>query len=87
MAYGMILKPSAEKQLKRLPHRLRSRIVQALAAIEANPRLTGSTKLSGVSQPYRYRVSDYRIVYELEDTKRTAYVTIIAHRREVYRDL
>jgi mRNA interferase RelE/StbE len=87
MSYGMILKPSAERQLARLPRKQQMRIIESLSAIRDNPRLFGSHKLSGSRQTYRYRVGDYRIVYELDDGTRVVYVTIIAHRRDVYRDL
>ena len=33
---------------------------------------------------YRYRVGDYRVVYEIDREQKRVVVTVIAHRREVY---
>jgi len=87
MNYRLILKPSAEKQLEHLTAAIQRRIVEKLATIEAEPRGAGSVKLAGGRNCYRVRVGDYRIVYEVDDARKTVFVTIIAHRREVYRDL
>ncbi|MBI4579691.1 MAG: type II toxin-antitoxin system RelE/ParE family toxin [Planctomycetes bacterium] len=58
-----------------------------LARIEASPRAPGSVKLAGTKSTYRVRVGDWRIVYEIDDGRQTVFVTIVAHRREVYRGL
>jgi mRNA interferase RelE/StbE len=41
-------------------------------------------KLAGRND-YRIRVSDYRVVYAVDDDERVVLVARIAHRREVYR--
>jgi len=51
------------------------------------PRMAGVTKLSGHDKLYRARVGDYRIVYEIDDAKELITVSLVAHRRDVYRDL
>jgi mRNA interferase RelE/StbE len=33
---------------------------------------------------YRFRIGDYRVVYSIDDAKKTVIIHIIAHRREVY---
>ena len=87
MTWRLILQPSAEKQLGRLPRLLQRRIADRLARLEANPRPVGCVKLAGEDRTYRVRLGDYRIVYVLDETRHTFFVTIIAHRREVYRGL
>jgi mRNA interferase RelE/StbE len=84
--YQLILKPSAEKQLRHLASPLQRRIVEKLANVEVQPR-TAATKLTGAANTWRIGVGDYRIACEIDDTMRIVYVTIIAHRREVYRGL
>jgi mRNA interferase RelE/StbE len=44
-------------------------------------------KLAGHESLYRLRVGDWRIVYAVDDARRFATVTIVAHRREIYRGL
>ncbi len=85
MSFRAILKPSAEKQLLGLPKQLQKRIIEKIAGIESNPRLAGAVKLAGAAATWRVRVGDYRIVYEINEAGETLFVTIIAHRREVYR--
>ena len=43
--------------------------------------LTGN--LSGV---WRYRVGDYRLFAEINDTEVTIFIVEVAHRREVYKN-
>jgi mRNA interferase RelE/StbE len=85
--YGLIFKPSAEKDFARLSKQLKKRILLRLEDLRGNPRLSGSIKLKGSTSAYRLRVGDYRIVYEIDDAARQIFVTIIAHRRDVYRGI
>lgn len=87
MSYRLLVKPSAEKDLARLPRPIQRRVLDRLERIEADPRAPGSVKLAGSKATYRVRVGDWRIVYEIDDARRTIFVTIIAHRREVYRGM
>ena len=86
MSYRVIVKPSAEKDFGKLPPVLRHRILEALVRLGEQPRGRGSVKLTGATA-YRVRVGDWRIVYEINDGAETVFVTIVAHRREVYRGL
>lgn len=85
MKYRLILKPVAQKDIARLSRSLQKRIVDHLAEIERNPRMPGSVKLTGTKATYRVRVGNWRIVYEIDDVGQTVLVTIVAHRRDVYR--
>ena len=85
MNYALIVKPSAAKDIERLPATVQRRVLQRLAQIQANPGLPGCAKLAGAPNTYRVRVGSWRIVYEIDDAQHIVYVTIVAHRREVYR--
>ena len=87
MSYRLIVKPSAEKDVERLPRPVQRRVPDRLTRIQGDPRAPGSVKLAGAKRTYRVRVGDWRIVYEIDDERRIVYVTIVAHRREVYRGL
>ena len=54
-------------------------------ALSENPRPSGHKKLSGPDAFYRIRVGDYRIVYEIHDSKLVILVITIEHRGKVYR--
>ena len=55
--------------------------------LSRQPRPVGVTKLRGPKNLWRLRVGDYRIVYAIDDATQVVDVSIIRHRREVYRDL
>ena len=87
MSYRLIIKPSAEKELGHLPRDIARRVVDRLATLPDNPRPAGAVMLAESKNTYRVRIGDYRIVYQVDDAAQTVFVTIIAHRREVYRGL
>jgi mRNA interferase RelE/StbE len=84
MAYAVILRRSAEKELDRLTTKLRQRIASKLLELENNPRPHGVQKLQG-HDGYRIRVGDYRVLYLIDDKEETIEVLAVGHRREVYR--
>ena len=87
MSYRLIIKPSAERELSDLPRAIGRRVLDRLADLQDTPRPVGAVKLSGTKHTHRVRIGNYRIVYEVNDQERTVFVTIIAHRRDVYRGL
>jgi mRNA interferase RelE/StbE len=82
--YEVRLHPTAARAFRRLQPPLRDRIGDAIDALADEPRPTGAIKLAG-RDDYRVRVSDYRIVYAVDDKERLVIVARIAHRRHVYR--
>ena len=83
--YRIIVKPSADKALQRLPMEVQRRIVAKLAELATEPRPTNVVKLTGDENLWRIRVGQYRVVYEINDGEILVYVLAIGHRREVYR--
>ena len=82
--YKILIKPSAIKELKRLPKEDIQRITSKIQSLSKEPRPQGCDKLS-TQERYRVRQGDYRIVYSIEDNKLIVYVVKIAHRRDVYK--
>lgn len=82
--YSVELKPSARKELERLPGRVIERIFPRLEALENEPRPAGCKKLKGGQDEWRIRVGDYRVVYTVDDVKLRVSVTRVRHRSEVY---
>lgn len=84
--YQIEFRPTAVKDLKKLPSAIRKRIAEKLDYYrnQADP-LNYATKLTGFGKggDYRFRVGQYRIVFDLEKDKIT--VLYVEHRREVYR--
>ena len=74
---------SAQREVKTLDQSVRIRIMKALRALE-NPRPAGCLKLSGSSNLWRIRVGDWRILYEIDDTRREVNIVGIRHRSRAY---
>lgn len=83
--YEVFIKPSALKELESVGSRkLRRDLAEHIQALANNPRPQGCKKLTGADQ-YRIRHGAYRVVYSVEDERRTVLVVKIGHRKDVYR--
>jgi mRNA interferase RelE/StbE len=82
--YAVELKPSAKKELERLPTAIIGRVFPKLEALRMEPRPAGCKKLKGGRDEWRMRVGEYRVVYTVDDVKRRVSITRIRHRSEVY---
>jgi len=83
-SYSLVIKKSAEREWRALPKTDSRRITERIRGLAHNPRPPGNEKLS-VQDRYRIRQGDYRVVYAVDDERRTIEVVKIGHRREVYR--
>ena len=83
-SYSVLIKPSAAKELERLPEKLRRQLAKRIQALAGNPRPVGVEKLTG-EELYRIRQGDHRVVYSIADAVLTVLVIRIGNRREVYR--
>ena len=84
MSYRVEIVPSAEREFKRLPIQLQTRLRPKLIALEDNPRPRGTKRLKETDR-YRLRVGDYRVIYSIDDGQRLVRILAIKHRRESYR--
>lgn len=85
MSYTIIVSKSVQKQIDNLPNDLRQRIVEKIANLREEPRPGGVVKLKGSHHEYRIRIGDYRVRYEVDDTKQAIRLLQCKHRKEVYR--
>ena len=81
--YTVLILPSAQKQLNKLPNTVATRIEDKMMELEQDPRPPGCKKLKG-REAYRIRIGDYRVIYEINDGRLIVTVVTIGHRREVY---
>lgn len=82
--YKIRIKPSAVKELEKLPKKALQKIVTKIKSLSDDPRSPGCEKLSG-EEKYRIRQGNYRIVYAIEDDILVIFVVKIGHRRDVYK--
>jgi mRNA interferase RelE/StbE len=85
--YAVTFTAAAAKSLDKFDKALLARIRAKVLGLAEVPRPPGSVKLAGQTDLHRVRIGDYRIVYRIDDAAQTVEVAIVAHRREVYRDL
>jgi mRNA interferase RelE/StbE len=83
--YSLAYKPSAIKELLRLPKQYAFKVRAAINKLTDNPRPPHCKKLEGSDNEYRIRVGKYRVVYTIADDVLTVVVIKIAHRKEAYR--
>jgi len=87
MTYRLEITPAAERDLRRLPANVRSRVEAKLRGLPDDPRPPGVQKLRVDVERYRIRVGNYRLVYDVRDALLLVVVVGAAHRRDVYRNL
>ena len=85
VSYKLLIKKSAEKELRGVPKPFLSRMVKKIQMLSSNPRPYGSEALAGSDRHYRVRQNDYRIVYTVDDAKKEVTVVKVGHRSDVYR--
>jgi mRNA interferase RelE/StbE len=87
MAWKIEIAKSAAKQLKKLDRQAAVRILKFLnEKVKKDPRSVGEALHGQLSDFWKYRVGDYRIICEIQDGKLTVLVLKLGHRREVYRE-
>ena len=88
--YSISFARSARKELEHLSGELTERILAKIETLAENPRPVGVIKLHGQKNLWRMRVGDYRVyrvVYFIDDFSKMIDVSVIRHRRDVYRAL
>ena len=73
------------RHLKRLEGEVRERVLDAVREVSERPYL-GSTLMFDERRLYKFRVGDYRLVYEVDEEKKAVLFLIVDHRRRVYRE-
>lgn len=87
MSYRIVFTDRAKKQLKKLDKHTAALIIGWLEKnVEGseNPRQHGKALVENKSGQWRYRVGNYRIICEIQDTEIIVLVLEIGHRREIY---
>jgi mRNA interferase RelE/StbE len=87
MLYELYIERHAEKDLKTLADSPQlSEIIKKIKALKNNPHPQGSKKIKGSHNDWRLRIGNYRVLYEINKTKRAITIMKVKHRRDVYRD-
>lgn len=84
-SYQIEIKPSASKELEKLPSPMVARVVAAINELAGNPYPQGVKKLTGFERTYRIRVGDYRVLYDVYENILVIEIIRVRHRKDVYR--
>ncbi len=75
-----------KKDLQALDKQTQRRVFAAVELLRINPRPSKMKRLVSPEPTFRVRVGDYRIVYQIEDSRLVILVVRIAHRKDVYKN-
>lgn len=78
------LSRGANKDLRRLPKHIQVRLVRAATGLGDNP-LVGQKLQGDLAGRRRFRVGDYRIIYEHDSKRRLVVIVAIRSRGGAYR--
>ena len=84
MLYTLFVNPKIEKELSKIDKSIALKIKNTIRSLAIDPRPNGVKKLKGAENAYRIRVGDYRIIYEIYDSKVLVLIVKVGHRRVVY---
>ena len=84
-SYRIEWKPSALKELRKLPESSVIRIVAAVEALKEKPFPHGSKKLTGGRSSYRLREGVYRVIYTVLMELLVIEIVKVGHRKDIYR--
>lgn len=88
MAWKIEFDPAAMKELEKLDNPVKQRILEFLHERVGkldDPRKIGARLQGPLSEFWKYRVGDYRLICSLENDRLVVLVLRIGHRREVYK--
>jgi mRNA interferase RelE/StbE len=84
MSYSLHILRRAQKELAQLPEDAYVKVRDSIWALAEGPRPNGCQKLTA-REGWRVRVGNYRVIYDIDDKRKTVTVVHVGHRRDVYR--
>ena len=85
MSYKIIFSKAAEKEIEKIPRMYYVAVRNKIDSLTENPRPFDCKKLKGYDNFYRVRVSQYRVIYSIQDKRLIIEVIKIGHRKDIYR--
>jgi mRNA interferase RelE/StbE len=84
--WDLLVAPSAERSLARLPEKAAAAVVEFLVGpLVENPKRVGHRLRAELEGLWSARRGPYRVIYEIDDAAREVRVLRIDHRADVYR--
>jgi mRNA interferase RelE/StbE len=83
-AYTVSVSRSAQKEIRDFEASIRKRVIGSIGSLALNPRPPGCRKLVGATNRWRVRIGDYRVIFSIDDEKRTVEIIAARHRSKAY---
>lgn len=83
MNYKFVYTYRAEKDIQRLDKSIKGRIGKTLLRYKKDPFRHAEKLIDSTFGTYRFRIGDYRIVFDIENTN--IVILRVGHRKEIYR--
>lgn len=83
MTYQLLYTKSAFNDIKKLDPIVKKRIKKKIEEYSLNPVLDAKKLINTIIGGYRWRVGNYRIVFDIDDNK--IIILRIGHRSEIYK--
>lgn len=84
MSYSLEFRPAALRELKRLPRSVSDQLLLIFEKLKENPRPPGCLKMKGDSGFWRVRSGNYRVIYDIQDSKLVVLIVDVGHRKDIY---
>ena len=83
--FEVVFKKSALKELQSIPAKVQQKVLDAVQLLALNPytELLQIKKMKGSDSLYRFRISDYRVVYSIENQLIKVIIIKVGHRKDV----
>jgi len=81
--YKLVYTYRADKDIQRLDKLIKSRIGKALIRCKEDPFKYAEKLSDSTLGTYRFRVGDYRIIFDIENTN--VVILRVGHRKEIYK--
>ena len=77
---------TARKQLRKLDRTMQKRILDYMdeVALLENPRSRGKALVENMRGLWRYRIGDYRVICEIQESRIIISMLKIGHRKNIY---
>ena len=78
----IVIRSSAIKDLKSIREPFKTKIEKKILELKKFPNLTNIKKLTNFEPAYRYRIGDYRVLFDIEDDN--LIIGRVLYRKESY---
>lgn len=83
MSYRLLYTPAAQKDIRKLDKVAKKRLKNKLELLATDPNYYSKKLIHSDLGTYRYRVGDYRIIFDLHG--KDIVILRVGHRREIYK--